>query len=219
MLLRFTLLLLLAALPARADDTDLARQRYATGKILYERGQYAEALVEMQASKRLSGRVELDYNIGMCLWRLGRGQEAADALERFARARPNDPEAASTWQLIAELRAPKLTPPSVARQPGFLSTGHGRATVAVASLAAASFIATAITGGLALSVRSDYDSGCARACDPVRYDEGRRLAIGTDVLIGISAALTVTTVALAATSGRARKLALSGTGLMLAGTF
>src|SRR4051812_12298103 len=107
----FSLIVLLALLPAPsvavADeaDTELARRRFETGKLLYDRGRYDQALVELQSAQASLQRPELDYNIGLCLDKLGRAREAADALERYIQARPDDGEAAGIWQLIAELRA------------------------------------------------------------------------------------------------------------------
>jgi tetratricopeptide (TPR) repeat protein len=89
---------------ADAAELELARRRFATGQLLYEQGRYDEALAEMKAARAALDKPQFDYNIGLCLEKLGHASEAADAFERFVRALPNDPEAPRIWQRIAELR-------------------------------------------------------------------------------------------------------------------
>jgi hypothetical protein len=92
---------------AHGDPTDqeLAKRRYATGQLLFRSERYREALDEFLAARASLPRPEFDYNIGMCLARLNRPTEAADALERYMTAKPDDPDAANIWRTIAELRA------------------------------------------------------------------------------------------------------------------
>jgi len=105
-LVRLLLALCVLAGAARAeDDRELARSRYATGQALFQRGRWSEALAEFEAAKSLMKSPAFDYNIGMCLSHLDRPGEAADALERYITAKPDDPDAASIWRMVAELRA------------------------------------------------------------------------------------------------------------------
>lgn len=105
-LVRLLLALAVLAGTARAeDDRELARSRYATGQALFQRGRWSEALAEFEAAKSLMKSPAFDYNIGMCLSHLDRPGEAADALERYITAKPDDPDAASIWRMVAELRA------------------------------------------------------------------------------------------------------------------
>ncbi len=81
------------------------------GLLLYQRGRYSDALRELEAAKAALARPEFDYNIGLCLAKLDRPEEAADALERFVTARPDDPEAPSIRTRILELRRQVKPPP------------------------------------------------------------------------------------------------------------
>jgi hypothetical protein len=67
-----------------------------------------------------------------------------------------------------------------------------------------------VTGGLALSVRSDYDAHC---CDTRRYDEGHTLAVASDVLLGLSVAAAITSVVVGATWKHGSRLAFSSSSL------
>jgi hypothetical protein len=208
------------AAAADEGDREIARKRYEMGIMLYGRGRYAEALVELEAAKQAFDRPEFDYNIGLCLAKLDHPSEAADALERFVRARPNDPEAPGIRARIAELRQeqpkppPPPSPPSPLEHPPlpavpppappqahapppepvapppprpFWKTDRGVATLVLGGVAVGSVIAAAALGGVALSRRSAYDDGCTLGhCDRTLYDEAHQLAIGCDVLLGVS---------------------------------
>ena len=115
---------------ADGGDRELARQRFEMGKTLYGRGRFAEALVEFDAAKTSLGVPAFDYNIGLCLAKLDRPAEAADALESYVQSKPDDPDAAGIWQMIAELRktavkrraaAPPAPPPAVAPPPAIVA--------------------------------------------------------------------------------------------------
>jgi tetratricopeptide (TPR) repeat protein len=202
------LILAAIALPtaARADEADreLARQRYATGKLLFDRGRYADALVEFEAAKDALHKPEFDYNIGICLSHLDLPGKAAEALERFITALPNDPEAPKIRRMIAELRvkaaqkpaAPEPAPePPTPPPPAPPPAGPSGRTVAAIALGAAgvvAIIAGSITGAMALSIRDQYHAGCLSGpCDQALYDRGFPLAVTTDVLIGVGAVAVV----------------------------
>jgi tetratricopeptide (TPR) repeat protein len=231
------LALLAHAASAWADGAGWARHHYRSGVALYQKARYAEALQEFQAAKAALDEPAFDFNIGKCLARLGRPADAADALERYMRKKPNDPEAADVWRQIAELRAEAARSPaagagaaalvapssSVAAPPpdapsagthSFLSTPRGLATLVVGVAGGAMLIAGAATGGASLATRSRYDQGCdAGRCDGSLYDQGRAMAISSDVLLSVGAVAAVTAVVLWATRPRpaATRAALDGT--------
>jgi tetratricopeptide (TPR) repeat protein len=235
MVLAIVALALPAAAAPASPEVEIARKRFETGTVLYRLGRYQEALVEMQAAQKLVSRPELDFNIGHCLAKLGRAAEAADALERFVTARPDDPEAPALWREIAALRgqslhrapvaepAVALLPPPTAAplppprplesqgdRPSWTRTARGRASLALAGVGAALLVGAAVTGGLAVADRSIYDSGCDRgSCDPDRFATAHTLALTTDVLIGAGAASALTAVIVGVTGARARRLALA----------
>jgi tetratricopeptide (TPR) repeat protein len=252
---------------ADAGDRELARQRYLTGTMLFQRGRYADALVELERGNQADPRPEFDYNIGLCLEKLGRALEAADAFDRFLAARPHDSEAQVLRADIARLRqsaAPVVTvtppppplppspppspsPPSTATvgpqpygaptslaqafaptpQQSFIHTTRGKATTALAVVGGALLVTSAVTGGIALGDRSAYRAGCAAGqCDDAGYDGGRRIAIATDVLLGIGAAAAVSAVIAGVARSHPRRtfavapsLAAHAGGVALAGSF
>jgi len=99
---------------AHAGDRELARQRYLTGTMLYERGRYSDALVELERGNQADPRPEFDYNIGLCLEKLGRAAEAASAYERFLAARPHDRDADVLRANVERLRRSAAAPSIVA---------------------------------------------------------------------------------------------------------
>jgi tetratricopeptide (TPR) repeat protein len=202
---------------ARADegDVEMARQRYKTGQALFQRGRVDDALREFEQGRESFALPEFDYNIGLCLAKLGRPAEAADALQRYMEARPNDPDAAGIWRMIAELRAeavkpspapvsvvPSPAPMAIAPRPAPVSpVSDGkravltRAGVGLATIGAALILVSIGTGVGALSARKDYDAGCnAGHCQDDQYDSAHRLANATDVLLPLGVAAVVTSI-------------------------
>src|SRR5689334_19842947 len=65
-----------------ANDTR-ARELFQKGDTAYAEGRYEEALAAFQEAYDLSGRAQLLFNVSNALERLGRYQEAVDALEKY----------------------------------------------------------------------------------------------------------------------------------------
>jgi hypothetical protein len=84
----------------------------------------------------------------------------------------------------------------------FASTTWGRAVIGTGTAAAAALVAAAVTGGLAVTTRSQLDQTCNTLCDYSRYDRAHALAIATDVLIGVGAASALTSLVLGLTRPR-----------------
>jgi tetratricopeptide (TPR) repeat protein len=214
--------MLLMALAARAEEPDkeLARQRYKTGQALFQRGRTADALKEFEEGKRSFALPEFDYNIGLCLAKLDHPSEAADSLEHYMQAKPDDPDAAGIWRMIAELRAeavrrekeagrrqvepapsplPQLAPPPPAPVDNTLRDRRATftsAAIATVAIGGGLLIAAIGTGATALGRYQDYDRSCDGRCNDDYYESAHRLAIATDVLIPIGAALVVTSIVL-----------------------
>jgi tetratricopeptide (TPR) repeat protein len=232
--LRPFIALLLAGSVAHADapDRELARSRYATAQALVERGRYAEALAEFEAAKRLMNSPAFDYNIALCLVELDRPGEAAEALERYLAAKPDDEDAAKIRARIEELRqkAAQRKTATLKKPESNSDLKRGderrrlftRAAIGTLAVAGGLLVTAAATGGVALQKRADYDRGCDFGpCDRAPYDLARSLAIATDVLIAVGAAAAVTGVVLFAVRPRARAMAVvpSGGGVALVGSF
>jgi tetratricopeptide (TPR) repeat protein len=226
-----------AASTVAADEPEreLARRRFETGKLLFDQQRYAEALTEFEAAQHTLNLPAFDYNIGLCLARLDRPAEAADALERYIQSSPDDPEAAAIWQMIAQLRTtavrkaaeraaqqqqapPPQTPPPQAEPPKPVAAPlvppappqlplvptvdelearrrpYTRAAIGLGVSTGVLVAATIVTGSLALSHRSRYDTSCMTRCDDSLYDSAHRLAVATDSLIALATAAAVATV-------------------------
>jgi tetratricopeptide (TPR) repeat protein len=107
----FVCLLLVSA--ARADedpDTEVARKHFNTGRAYYDNGEYDKALSEFEGARRVRPHPALDYNIGRCLDRLERYQDAINAYDRYAATNP--PDAAEIRTRIEQLKERlRLQPP------------------------------------------------------------------------------------------------------------
>ncbi|HEX6837667.1 MAG TPA: tetratricopeptide repeat protein [Polyangia bacterium] len=77
------LVVLAAALPARAAPIDDAKKAFAEGKAAFERGDYEAALTAYQRANMILPAPNLYYNIGATYERLGRYQEAALAFDKY----------------------------------------------------------------------------------------------------------------------------------------
>lgn len=112
--------------------------------------------------------------------------------------------------------APQLPP-----RPRFLSTTGGKVTVALAGLAGLCAITAGALGGVALGTRNDYRSGCDRGlCDDSQYDRARGLAVGSDVLWGVTAAAAVGAVIVGVLTHRSlHKPGVYARGSLLGGSF
>jgi len=80
------LLSLISAVPAAAQETAddaAAREYFERGRSSFEQADYEGALVYFRHAYRLSGRGELQYNIGVAADRLQREEEALEAFRRY----------------------------------------------------------------------------------------------------------------------------------------
>ena len=67
----------------KAATDQRARELFQKGDVAYSEGRYEEALASFQEAYDLSGRSQLLFNISNALERLGRYQEAVDALDKY----------------------------------------------------------------------------------------------------------------------------------------
>lgn len=73
-----------------AQDADAeARAVFLAGRDAYARGEYEEALTAFRRAHALSGRPELQFNIGQAADRLRHDREARDAFEGYLETVPN----------------------------------------------------------------------------------------------------------------------------------
>jgi tetratricopeptide (TPR) repeat protein len=144
-------LLVLLALPlpalADAEGDKLAHAYLLTARDAFQKGHIEEALNQFAEAYRVSGRPAFHYNIGICLERLGRTEEAIAAFQRYLAEQPHPSDARSVRERIEALRAklraqrppaPAASPPTPAApsSPAVPSTLPTPATPAAPAVAA-----------------------------------------------------------------------------------
>jgi tetratricopeptide (TPR) repeat protein len=98
---------------ARADEQELARAHFLTGRSYYDQERYADALKEFEEAYRISKRVGFLYNIGVCDEKLGRDNEALTAYQGYLGSVANAAERADVQARIDALKAKRaLQPPA-----------------------------------------------------------------------------------------------------------
>jgi len=203
-----------AAQPARDEVIAAARARFEQALSLYQEGSFAEAARVFEQAYSLSPQPELLHNIYLAYRDLGDLPRAADALRRYleveddltdeerrilthrlaaldaavaeAEAEPT-PEPTPEPPPLAEplpdpvVETPVVTPPPPERDPPW-------GAVVGYSLAAAGLVTTAVTGGLALSERSELESRCAPTCSDDDVSSMSALGVAADVGLGVAGA-------------------------------
>src|SRR5262245_43180338 len=102
---------------ARAgDDPDLeiAQRRFTKGSQYYVAKDYARAIEEFEAARRVMPAPEIDYNIARCHDRLEHFREAIAAYERYLASKPSKEDAA---EVEARLKVLQPRVPRVIDQP------------------------------------------------------------------------------------------------------
>lgn len=197
-------LALLGSAAAQEDPSeDRARRLYEQGTLRYEQGAYEEALVAFELAYRESERPLLLYNMASTLERLGRWQEALDALREY-RTSALPEELATLDSRIANLeeRIGAVEPEPEPVQPvesEAVVERRGPSAGAVALLATGAVgvgLGTAFTVR-ALSARSDWRAQCVDGVggdlcpadvDPlVRRDRSSSVVADVSWVVGVGA--------------------------------
>ncbi|MCK6524312.1 tetratricopeptide repeat protein [Myxococcota bacterium] len=231
-------LFLLAALAAVApaahaqDDATEARAKelYENGAALYEEGRYEEAILAWEEAYRLSSRPVLLFNIANAYERLGRYDEAIDALSRyraFAKAeeresldrrmqnlerRRDEARAAAVATQVAQPTQPTPTTPTPAVKSGpsplpFVIMGAGVAGVGVG----------AVFGARSLSAGAEAEALCvgeALLCSGEAgpyLESAKRSALIADVSLITGAVLVVGGLGLGVFGKQGEAVSLSAT--------
>jgi tetratricopeptide (TPR) repeat protein len=204
---------LLAAASARAEENkDVARAYFQAGVVFYDQGKYERALNEFQRAQALSHNAELYFNMAACEEHMDHYQAAALLLKQYILEKPNAPDRSNVESRVKALEErderlhrpdgeitplpvqpppaqPAPPPPSAPGQPigGFVALGV-TAALGVAAIGLGSY--TVVHHG-------DLKSGCGATvtgCSSSDISGLHGTAIGTDVLIGLTAAAAVATV-------------------------
>lgn len=173
-------------------DNELARTHFLEGEKHYAAGRYELAVQEFESALKLSGKVELHFNLANCHERAGNYAAAASSLERFlASANAPQPEILREriWRLKGresernaeieklleeriEVEAAKTTPtdttdranPSGATLTGGAVPSQTPATIAIVA-GGTGIVASLIFAGLARSAGIEAVEGCVdRIC-------------------------------------------------------
>ena len=204
--MRTTLLLVLlvcVATPigaARAADDTRARELYENGALLYEEGDYENAVVAWKEAYNLSERPLLLFNIANALERIGEWQEAHDYLNRYRAWAPAEERDTLDRRMKAiERRLEQSRREDAANQDATTTGGDNELTTtpvgggAVAArvgpnpgpivLLGAGLAGVANGGvftGLAMSARSDAAALCAANGDDILCPDTARQALDND---------------------------------------
>jgi tetratricopeptide (TPR) repeat protein len=174
------------ATPADTPDVEIARRHFDRGSELYERGNYAAAIVEFGYAREVRPVPELDYNIARCYDRLEQRQAAIEAYQRYLAAAPHASGADEARQRVATLRARLLEPAALPQRREF---------VAPIVLGVSALVVGGVAAGLVGSVAGPFDNlatgRCATYCDPSVYANLQNRAIAGYVLFGVAGALAL----------------------------
>jgi tetratricopeptide (TPR) repeat protein len=209
-----TLLLLLSVGVAWGDgNKEVARGYFQAGVALYDQGRYEEALNEFQRAQAISHNAELYFNMAACEEHMDHYQAAALLLKQYLLEQPEAPDKDNVEQRVKALeqrdlrlhrpeesppivyekvieRSPPAPPPPPKKKIGrFIALGV-TAVLGIGTIAIGSF--TVVHHG-------ELKSGCGATvagCTPNEIASVTGPAIGTDVMIGLTAAAAVATVVL-----------------------
>lgn len=107
MLTAIVAVVLLGALPSSATAQNAdgeARELFRAGEAAYARGRYDAALERFREAHALSGRALLLFNIGQCLDRLRRDDEALETFEQYLTSEPEGPHHVDVQRRVVALR-------------------------------------------------------------------------------------------------------------------
>jgi len=170
--LSFVLLLSLRAFAQHAPDDSAAREYFERGRSAFEEADYESSLVYFRHAYGLSGRSQLQYNIGVAADRLQREEEALDAFEQYLRDTENPVREAEVRerihalrQSIAEREATEraLSEAAIRYQtPGRLDdSGAGKRVERSALIGGAALAAVGVAGVAAMVVGLARDGECS----------------------------------------------------------
>lgn len=204
------LLLVCAALPARATDldpdTEIARRYFEQGSVFCEAQDYERALERFEAARRIKPLPAFDYNIGRCLDRLDRPALAIVAYERYLAGSPAPDDVADLRQRIEVLRTRLAPPPpavGVRAEPA-----PRRRFLAPALVGGAALLLAGVATGLVASVAPELDAlnrGWDVNPSPRAQEEARSLearAISGYALWGVAGAVAVIDIVLFVVAAR-----------------
>jgi tetratricopeptide (TPR) repeat protein len=201
-----------AARTMSAIDSE-AREHFKLGRSFYEAGRFQQAAEEFEIAYRLSARPQLLYNVYVARRDAGGLPSAVEALRGYLAQVPDAPDRVNLEARLSSLEAQvkRQEEQEAARVASERKAAEAEAKVktrtrtervrsvvplVLMGTGGALLLGSAVTGGLALSNAKDLDKNCEGSiCPPSEksgVDATKTLAITTDVLWGVGAAVAVT---------------------------
>jgi tetratricopeptide (TPR) repeat protein len=204
---------------AGGEDLEQAKAHFATGVQAYDQGRYDEALKEFGEAHAQSHSPALYFNMAACEEHMDHFQAAALLLNQYLIEKPDAEDRDNVKVRIHALqerdeRLHKMTePPPPVKQTADLQPAptpppprsHLKYTWVMLGVTAAAGAAAIGVGAYTVTHHSDLKNGCgatASGCSPSQVSGLKSTAVATDVLIGVTAAAAVATVAFAIVESR-----------------
>lgn len=219
-------MLLLFALPARADKEAMTRAKayFDAGVDAYDQGKYDVALRDFEQAHALSHSPALYFNMAACEEHMEHFQPASLLLRQYLIEKPEADDKANVQQRIHALEARdeqlqqrKRDEAKAAEAPAVVAPPVAVASPPVSDKPKLKYTwallgATGLVGAAAIGVGSytvvhhgDLKSGCGATpagCSASQRSGLKSTAVATDVLIGVTAAAAVATVIMAVVETR-----------------
>lgn len=211
--------------PIDEASLDRAVELFENGRILYEEGQYREAIVAWEESFRLSEKPGLLYNMASAHERLGEYSEAIEMIARYRAFAPSEERESldrrvRNLRLLEEERAREATPapsaPEVAEAPVVEPSGSGRRIVGglLLGAGAVNLGLSSTFGVLSLSSGQRAESLCVSGgpCPAAARDDlalQDRQAVASNITLGASAVLAGAGIGVLLTGPRERAPAVA----------
>ncbi len=220
------LMVLAAATTARAagENIEQAKQYFGAGVEAYDQGKYEVALREFQHAHALSHSPALYFNMAACEEHMDHYQAAALLLRQYLIEKPDADDRQNVELRVKSLeerdeRLHKIEPePTVkpttgtttAPPPATTTTEappkrHLKYTWVMLGVTAGVGVAAIGVGAYTVAHHSDLKNGCGdtvAGCSSSQISGLKSTAVATDVLIGVTAAAAVATVAFAIVESR-----------------
>jgi tetratricopeptide (TPR) repeat protein len=211
-----------AGSPARAaDNLEQAKAYFQAGVEAYDLGKYEVALREFQHAHALSHSAALYFNMAACEEHMDHFQAAALLLRQYLIEKPEADDRSNVELRVKALeerdeRLHKMTePPAVkpapsetpltAPPPAPPPKPRLKYTWVMLGATAAAGVAAIGVGAYTVAHHGDLKNGCGNSidgCSASQINGLKSTAIATDVLIGVTAAAAVATVAFAIVESR-----------------
>jgi tetratricopeptide (TPR) repeat protein len=202
-----------APLGAQSDDEN-ARRHFESGAAYLQQSDYDNALREFQAAYALSKRPPLLLNIANVYERMGKLQDAVDALTKYLEEDPKSPERTTHETRIANLKkrieatpppaasasapasssnaalappAPTTAAPVSSPPPAAPASGPNRTPAFIAfGVGGAAAVGAVVTGLVAKGKYDDAEKQCKPSCPDNTVSSIKSMALVSDVLTGVA---------------------------------